>query len=167
MNSLPLERINKLQELLLKRQESLSLAESCTGGLLAYWLTHLPGASGYFKGSVVSYTEDVKQEVLGLSLKFIQEKGVVNKEAAQYMAQGVRNLLKTTWSLSITGIAGPSSGTFGESVGQVAFCVSSSFATESYLKHIEGKNRQEIRHQSAFFALDLLISKVKYQDEVK
>ncbi len=161
MSSLPLELLETLQGIFQKKEETLSVAESCTGGLISYWLSHLPGASTYFKGSVVSYSVDVKRDLLGLNSEFIKKEGVINEESARNMAQGVKSLLKTNWSLSVTGIAGPYVGHFGEPVGQTAFAVSSSFATKSCIKHLEGKNREEIRHQSALFALDFLVSEVK------
>ena len=165
MSSPPLELLKALQEIFLKRGENLSVAESCTGGLVSYWLSHLPGASNYFKGSVISYDTEVKSNLLGLDPEFIKKEGVVNEKSSKFMAQGVRDLLKTNWSLSVTGIAGPAIGVLGEPVGQVAFAVSSLFATKSCLKHLEGKNREEIQHQAALFSLDFLLSELKYQKE--
>jgi len=161
----PTPLLKSLKHLLHQRGESVCVAESCTGGLVSYWLSHLPGSSAYFKGSVVTYAESLKQDILGLAPEFIKTKGVVNEEAARAMAQGVRGLLKTDWSLSVTGIAGPACGHLGETVGQVAFSVSSRFATRSLMKDWKLKNREEIRHQSAFFALDFLLSEVKYQNK--
>ncbi len=161
MSQIPVELLKTLQESLIKKKKNLSVAESCTGGLISYWLSHLPGASSCFKGSVICYDAEVKRDLLGLDSEFIKKEGVINEKTARVMARGIRKLLKTDWGLSVTGVAGPSVGTFNEPVGQMAFSVSSSFATKSCLKHLQGKNREEIRHQSALFALDFLISKVK------
>lgn len=158
---LPIKALKILQDTLIQKGQTLAVAESCTGGLLSSWITEQAGASRYFKGAVVSYDTQVKIDVLNLDSQWAQKKGVVNEKTAETMARSVKNLLKSDWGVSITGIAGPSVGFLGEPVGQVAFSVCSPFATHNMLKKIEGKNRQEVRHQSALFALDFLLSELK------
>ena len=122
---IPVQSLTKIHKHFIKAGESLCVVESCTGGLLSFWLTHLPDSSKYFKGGLVSYQTEVKTEHLGLQAEKIKKEGLVTENCALSMAQGVKNLLKADWALSITGIAGPSKGDLGEPVGKVAFALSS------------------------------------------
>ena len=157
----PVEKLKIIKKYFCEKNQTLGLAESCTGGLVSYWLTHLPGSSKYFKGSLVSYQSEVKIEHLKLDPEFVKQEGLANEKAVELMAQGVKNLLKTDWAVSVSGIAGPDSGDLGEPVGQIAFSVHSPFAIKSCVKNIEAQNRENIRHQAAIFALDFLISELK------
>ena len=158
---IPIQSLAKIQKHFIKAGESLCAAESCTGGLLSFWLTYLPDSSKYFKGGLVSYQTEVKIEHLGLQAGKIKKEGLVTKDCALSMAQGVKNLLKTDWAISITGIAGPSEGDLGESVGKVAFAFNSKQTNKSIIKHFKGPKRKDIRHQAALFALDFLVSGFK------
>ncbi|MEZ4799992.1 MAG: competence/damage-inducible protein A [Flavobacteriales bacterium] len=92
----------------LKSQNAtISSAESCTGGMISHLITSTPGSSNYFKGSIVSYAEDVKMEELGVTKDLIAKYGVYSTEVAEAMAIGVRNAIKTTYSVASTGVAGP------------------------------------------------------------
>ncbi|HBL61235.1 MAG TPA: competence/damage-inducible protein A, partial [Cyanobacteria bacterium UBA8803] len=93
-------------ELLTKAQETISVAESCTGGGIGSMLTSVPGSSQYFKGGVISYDNSVKTSLLGVKPSDLEKWGAVSKPVAKQMAAGVRSLLSTSWGLSITGIAG-------------------------------------------------------------
>ena len=101
------------------RKLTLGTAESCTGGLIAKRLTDLPGASSVFKGGVVSYTNEVKARVLGVSQALLDEQGAVCAEAAREMAQGARKALGCDLAVSVTGVAGPDSDERGNPVGLV------------------------------------------------
>ena len=137
------------------------MAESCTGGLVCFWLTHLSGSSKYFKGGLVCYSPQVKIEHLGLSQKKIKTEGLVTKYCALSMAQGVKKFLKADWALALTGIAGPSQGELGEPVGQIAFSLVSPGAKKSLIHFFKEPKRKDIRHQASLFALDFLISGFK------
>ena len=91
---------------------TLSCAESCTGGMIAHMITSVPGSSGYFLGSVTSYAIPVKEKVLGVPARIIEEKGVVSSEVAAAMAEGVRRLTGSDYAVSTTGLAGPSGDAF-------------------------------------------------------
>ena len=104
-------------ELLLERGATISTAESCTGGYLAHLLTEIPGSSRYFWGSVVSYDNSVKINTLGVSPNTVKKYGVVSRECVKEMAEGVRKKLGTTYSISTSGIAGPTGATPGKPVG--------------------------------------------------
>ena len=94
-------------ETLIARGETISVAESLTGGGLAQALNSLPGSSQIFLGSVTAYQAEVKNSVLNVPLELIAEMGVVSEEVAAAMAAGVKNLMRSTWAISTTGVAGP------------------------------------------------------------
>lgn len=104
---------------MLEHKQTLSVAESCTGGKIASLFTSLPGASGFFYGSVTSYDNSVKSNVLGVSSCILEQYGAVSRECAEAMATGVRKVLGTDFGLSTTGIAGPDGGTVEKPVGTV------------------------------------------------
>ena len=106
-------------ELLQTRNQTLSVAESCTGGGLGQQLTTIPGSSRYFGGGVVAYDNQVKQTLLQVDMTVLNQQGAVSAAVAEQMATGVRSQLQTTWGLSVTGIAGPDGGTPGKPVGLV------------------------------------------------
>ncbi|MDR0970777.1 MAG: competence/damage-inducible protein A [Bacteroidales bacterium] len=108
-----------LAEELKKRKQTISTAESCTGGNIAHRITINPGASQYYKGSVVSYSNQTKIQVLGVEKEFIETFGAVSREVAEKMAKNVREKLNTTYSIATTGIAGPSGGSEEKPVGDI------------------------------------------------
>ncbi|MBC8464455.1 MAG: competence/damage-inducible protein A [Bacteroidetes bacterium] len=106
-------------ELLKKEQCTIATAESCTGGSIAHRITSVPGSSTYFKGSVVAYTEEVKEEMLGVSLDTINEFGVVSEQVVEEMALGAQKRFSADYALATSGVAGPSGGTASQPVGTV------------------------------------------------
>jgi nicotinamide-nucleotide amidase len=145
-------------ELLIEADETLSVAESCTGGGLGSMLTEVPGSSNYFLGGVISYDNSVKASVLGVSQSDLYKVGAVSKVVAMQMAAGVRSLLSTHWGLSITGIAGPGGGSDTKPVGLVYIGLAKPDGTVECFKFQLGQNRgrSSIRHASACNALDQL-----------
>lgn len=111
--------------LLTAKGMTLSTAESCTGGFIAHKITTVPGSSKYFKGSVVSYSNEVKVNVLNVLSDDIQLHGAVSRQVVEQMADNVRRLLKTDYALATSGIAGPDGGTAEKPVGLVWISVSS------------------------------------------
>ena len=99
--------------------KTLAVAESCTGGRIASLITQIPGASRFFYGSVTSYDNSVKENILHVPTEIIASKGAVSRECAEAMALGVRKALGTDYALSTTGIAGPDGGTPEKPVGTV------------------------------------------------
>lgn len=99
------------------RKQTLATAESCTGGLISDRLTNVPGSSVYYAGGIVSYDNQVKQQLLGVPGSVLEQHGAVSAEVAEAMATGIRNLLKTDWSVATTGIAGPGGATASKPVG--------------------------------------------------
>ena len=106
-------------KLLLGQSATLALAESCTGGLLADWLTNLPGSSQYFAFSGVTYSNAAKVAVLGVSQQTLARCGAVHEQTAQEMAEGARRVAGTTYGLATSGIAGPDGGSADKPVGTV------------------------------------------------
>ena len=100
-----------------KYQETIAVAESCTGGLVSNLLTSVPGSSAYYKGSVTSYSNEVKTNLLNVSDEILEKHGAVSRECAEAMARGVAILLDTDWSVATTGIAGPGGGSEAKPVG--------------------------------------------------
>ncbi|MEL6471931.1 MAG: competence/damage-inducible protein A [Cyanobacteria bacterium J06623_4] len=148
---------SKVAQLLLARGQTLSVAESCTGGGLGQLITAVPGSSRYFWGGVISYDNRIKQALLGVDPAVLEQHGAVSAEVAAAMAVGVRDRLRTDWGVSITGIAGPSGGSKAKPVGLVYIGISSAGQTKTE-KHLFGANldRSQIRERSALSALNSL-----------
>lgn len=100
----------EISQLLWEREETLSTAESCTGGRVAEAIISMPGASKYFKGSIVAYVNEVKENLLGVNRELIEEKGAVSEEVVVEMVKGACSVLNTTYAIAVTGFAGPTSG---------------------------------------------------------
>lgn len=147
-------------DLLKEKKQTVSFAESCTGGLLSEYITNISGASEVFMGSVVSYDNSIKQNVLNVPEYILKDYGAVSEECASFMAQGVKELMKTDYAVSITGIAGPGGATDTKPVGLVYIGVSCGKNTAVY-KHIFNGDRYQVRMRSAKKALYYLLNAVK------
>jgi len=143
-------------------RETLSTAESCTGGGLGQMLTSIPGSSNYFMGGVISYDNQAKIALLGVSAEDLAHHGAVSHVIAKQMAAGVRSRLGTTWGLSITGIAGPGGGTAAKPVGLVYIGLAGpQDEIESYEYQFGSfRGRNWIQRLSACTALDQLRRKL-------
>ena len=150
----------KLEELvgkLLKdRHCTVATAESCTGGKVASLITSVSGSSEYYKGSVVSYCNEVKADVLGVSRADLKKYGAVSSTVAEQMASGVRRLLKTDYAVATTGIAGPTGGSDEKPVGTVWIAVATPTKVVSR-KYVFGKDRSINIERFAASALSMLI----------
>ncbi|MFN5066910.1 MAG: competence/damage-inducible protein A [Aphanizomenon flos-aquae DEX188] len=138
--------------------ETLSIAESCTGGGLGQMLTEIPGSSDYFWGGVIAYDNSVKIGLLGVNPEDLEKFGAVSAIVAEQMAAGVKNRLSTTWGLSITGIAGPTGGTETKPVGLVYIGLAGPGDEVTSFEHHLGtiRGRSLIRYVGANSALDNL-----------
>jgi nicotinamide-nucleotide amidase len=134
---------------------TLSVAESCTGGLIAQRLTSVPGSSRYFLEGVVTYSNQSKTRLLGVDKKLIKEFGAVSQQVARDMARGVRHKAKTDFGLAITGIAGPDGGSEEKPVGLVYVALADDAHTEHKRFVIPG-DRELIRWRASQAALDML-----------
>jgi nicotinamide-nucleotide amidase len=144
--------------LLKTKGQTLSVAESCTGGGLGRMLTDIPGSSEYFMGGVISYANRVKVELLGVNADDLAAEGAVSEIVARQMALGVKSKLGTDWGVSITGVAGPGGGTEIKPVGLVYIGIASPDGRVEGIKYQLGSRRERelIRQMSAAQALNLL-----------
>lgn len=134
-----------------------STAESCTGGGIGAAFTAVAGSSAVYKGGIISYTNWVKENVLGVSGQVLKEKGAVSEETARQMAAGVRRLLRTTMAVSVTGIAGPGTDEFATPVGTVY--IGYADAQKSYAKKfVFSGERDAVRRSAVEAAIRLLIA---------
>jgi nicotinamide-nucleotide amidase len=134
---------------------TLAVAESCTGGGLGARLTTRGGASARFLGGVISYSDAVKRDVLGVDEEILRRHGAVSAECAEAMAAGARRLIGTDWALSITGVAGPGGGSDEKPVGLVYIGIAGPDGVASERHRLRG-DRERIRARSAALALHLL-----------
>ncbi|MFB2768499.1 competence/damage-inducible protein A [Pelatocladus sp. BLCC-F211] len=149
-------------ELLRSWGETLSVAESCTGGGLGQMLTEISGSSDYFWGGVISYDNSIKVNLLGVNTADLEKFGAVSGTVAEQMALGVRSRLGTSWGLSITGIAGPTGGTETKPVGLVYIGLAKPNGEVESFEYRWGarRSRSLVRHLSACSALDQLRRKL-------
>jgi nicotinamide-nucleotide amidase len=134
---------------------TLSVAESCTGGLIAERLTNVPGSSKYFVEGLVTYSNESKTRLLGVDKKLIREFGAVSQQIARDMARGVRHRAKTDFGLAVTGIAGPDGGTEEKPVGLVYIALADDAHTEHKRLMLPG-DRELVRWRASQAALDML-----------
>ena len=141
--------------LLSAQHSTLAIAESCTGGLISDRITDIPGSSSYFQGTVVAYSNQIKLDLLGVSIADLDQHGAVSPPVAIQMAQGVRNLSKADYGLGITGIAGPTGATPQKPVGLVYVGLASQHGAYSREFRFVG-DRVIIKRRASQMALDML-----------
>lgn len=141
--------------LLREKGVRISVAESCTGGLISNRITNIPGSSDYFERGVVCYSNKSKAEILNIPQSLIEEYGSVSKEAAVAMAENIRLLGKTELGLSVTGIAGPTGGLHGMPIGLVHIALATRTGTK-YREHRFISDREGIKIQASQMALDII-----------
>ncbi len=147
-------------ELLRAKGLTLAVAESCTGGLLGMRITEVPGASDYFRGGLIAYSNLVKEGVLGVPREILEKHGAVSAECARAMAEGARALFRADLALAITGIAGPTGGTPEKPVGLVYIALASPHGVEVERHEFRG-SRQGVRWSASEAALALLLRYLK------
>jgi len=135
--------------------QTVATAESCTGGNIARLLTSISGSSAYFKGSVVAYANSVKENVLHVNPRDLQQYGAVSEQVVMQMALNLRELMDTDYGIAVSGIAGPTGGTPDKPVGTVWIAVSSDSQTATKLLHY-GANRENNIQRASTAALNLL-----------
>lgn len=143
-------------QLLKDRGQTLSIAESCSGGSLGQKITDTVESSRYFTGGIIAYDNRVKFDLLKVDSAVLNAEGAVSAAVAEQMATGVKALLGTTWGLSITGIAGPGGGTATKPVGLIYVGLTGPHGTSSHKYQVSSRGREWVRDVSASTALDLL-----------
>lgn len=141
--------------LLREQKKTVSTAESCTGGYVSHLITRISGSSDYYKGSIISYSNTVKTETLGISLDLLKQHGAVSQPAVEAMATSVREKLKTDYSIATSGIAGPTGGTESKPVGTIWIAIATPEKVVSE-KFLFGNNRERNIQRAATAALNLL-----------
>lgn len=147
-------------ERLTSMDRTLATAESCSGGLLAHRITNVPGSSVYFPGGVITYSNEAKVDLLGVSMEVLDREGAVSETVARQMAQGVRERFDADWGVGITGIAGPGGGSAEKPVGLVYIAVAGDRQTCVTRNLFEG-SRESIKEQTAEQALRLLLEQLQ------
>lgn len=151
----------RLFEVLGEQKEiTLATAESCTGGHVAARITNIAGSSAYFQGGVVSYTNSVKEHVLGVPASILENPGAVSEECAHAMARGARERLGATIAVSITGIAGPSGGTDRKPVGLVYLGIATPDGSDVE-PHVFPGDRAAVMQAATERALELLLDRAQ------
>lgn len=143
--------------LLKQKKLTLATAESCTGGLIAHLITNIAGSSEYFLGGIVSYSNEAKANLLGVSWHTLNEKGAVSKETVIEMAMGARKKFNADIAVSVSGVAGPGGGTKEKPVGTVWVGLATISQVEA--RHfIWNGNREENKKLSAEVALQFILN---------
>lgn len=160
------ELATQLGQQLAAAGQRVTVAESCTGGGVAAALTAVPGSSAWFDLSVVTYSNEAKQRLLGVPQATLQVHGAVSLPVATAMAEGARSLSGADWAMAVTGIAGPGGGTEEKPVGTVCFAVAHAAGTEARTCHFSG-DRDAVRAQAVAWVLVFLQSCLSGQGSAK
>lgn len=154
-----------LVDLLRERNLKIAFAESCTGGMISSGIVDVPGSSDVFLGGVISYSNEIKHNVLGVSSEILEKYKAVSSECAIAMAQGVRKLTGADIAVSVTGVAGPDGGTPSKPVGTVWLGIADMKGSRSYLLNLSGK-RTRIRKNAANKAYNLIRLSILCDDDI-
>jgi nicotinamide-nucleotide amidase len=149
---------NKLEKIinhLRDKNQTISFAESCTGGLLATTFSSISGVSDVFNGSVVTYSNEIKHEWLGVTNEILDTVGAVSRKCVEQMLFGVKKMAKCDYAIAISGIAGPNGGSELKPVGTVYIGVITPNGSSVWHCNFDG-NRQEIQESSVSFAIEQL-----------
>jgi nicotinamide-nucleotide amidase len=146
--------------ILRERNQTLSTAESCTGGYIAHLITTIPGCSDYFKGSVVAYANDIKQSALGVRELTLKDYGAVSEEIVKEMAEGIKKRFQTDYAIAVSGIAGPTGGSPEKPVGTTWIAVATPDATVTKRFKL-GEHRERNIRKAALSALNMLWRQLK------
>lgn len=150
----------RIGELLIKNRLTVSVAESCTGGLIGASLTDCAGSSQYFKGGIIAYDNSVKERILKVPQNILQSKGAVSKETVIAMAKGACSLLETECAISVSGVAGPGGGTPQKPVGLVYIGIVVNDFAQS-IKNVFTGNRTEVRQKTVLEALGIFLENLE------
>jgi nicotinamide-nucleotide amidase len=146
-------------QLLRNKGMTLSTAESCTGGNIAQLITSVAGSSDYFKGSIVAYSNEIKEQFLGVPHQVLVEHGAVSEQTVIAMAEGIRKRFGTDYAISVSGIAGPGGGTEEKPVGTTWIAVASPDETFAR-KFMLGEHRGRNIRKASIAALNMLRTKL-------
>ncbi len=153
------EQINELISSIKNKLKGkkIAVAESCTGGMLSAYFTNIPGVSDFFLGGVVSYSNELKKNILGVQKESLKKYGAVSSQVAKEMALGCLKITGADISISITGIAGPGAAAAGKPIGLVYFAAVVNGEVSAYEKKFTG-DRAQIREKACYKALEIILS---------
>ena len=149
------ENLEKIIQKLASQNQTVSFAESCTGGRIAAAFTAISGASAVLNGSVVTYSNDIKHQWLGVDKEVLENFGAVSSECVAQMLEGIKKLSSADYTLAVSGIAGPTGGTEEKPVGTVYIGLKTALKEEIFHCLFEG-NREQVQEQSCTFAIQKL-----------
>lgn len=152
-----------VSRLMREKKKTLSTAESCTGGYIAHLITAEADASTFYKGSVVSYANEVKQDVLHVSSETLQSDGAVSEETVKQMIHGILDLMKTDYAIAVSGIMGPGGGSEAKPVGTVWIAVGDKNNIDTQQFHFRFDRLRNIE-MTANYALNMLYRKLIDQE---
>lgn len=157
--------LEKLYEVLKRQNKTIATAESCTGGMIGAALTSLPGVSRHYGYGVVTYANEAKEKLLGVSHRTLEEYGAVSEQTAVEMAQGALKISGADIAIAVTGIAGPGGGTEEKPVGLVYIGIATADGAVSY-KNIFSGDRNEVRTKTVIKALKLAIGTLENEKKL-
>ena len=147
--------VEKIIQKLTKEQQTISFAESCTGGRIVAAFTAISGASAVLHGACVTYSNDIKHLWLGVSKEVLENYGAVSEPCVSEMLDGIQKLAGSDYAIAVSGIAGPTGGTELKPVGTVYIGVKTPFSKEVFHCHFDG-SRESVQEQSTVFAIEKL-----------
>lgn len=159
LEALAEERARELVERGIARGVTVATAESCTAGMVASTIADIPGASSVLRGGAVTYVDEVKHELIGVTTETLERYTAVSDACAAEMAQGARERFKVTCAVSTTGYAGPDGGTADDPVGTVYFGIATPDRARTDRRCFEG-GRQDVRRAACCHALELLLDAI-------
>lgn len=159
-----IETAEKLSEALRARAQTLTTVESCTGGLVGAAITALPGSSDIYPGGFITYSNTLKQQLVGVSPDTLSTHGAVSAQTAIEMARGGLRQVASDYAISISGIAGPDGGTAQKPVGTVWICSAGQEARIDCRRFVFPGDRAKIRRDSAITAMSILCQMVQGHD---
>ena len=154
------DNVEKIIQKLTEQKQTISFAESCTGGRIAAAFTAISGASNILNGSCVTYSNEIKHQWLGVELDVLENYGAVSKECVSQMLNGIQKMAQSDYAIAVSGIAGPTGGTELKPVGTVYIGILTPQNTEIFHCHFEG-NREEVQERSTQFAIEKLSQSLK------
>ena len=152
--------IGDIARCLIEKQQRIATVESCTGGGIAYYLTNRAGSSEWFDGGFVTYSNEAKYDMVGVSRPVLEKEGAVSEAVASQMAKGGLERLGCDYCLSVTGVAGPGGGSKDKPVGMVCFGWASDLGVETQIMYFDG-SRENIRLQTIEHSLRVLRNKLR------
>jgi nicotinamide-nucleotide amidase len=150
----------QVHDILTARGETLAVAESCTGGIIASKFTAMAGASAYFMAGMVTYSNEAKRDILGVSTESLAQYGAVSEQVAREMAEGARRVAHSDYAIATTGIAGPSGGSEAKPVGTVWMAVATPTKTIAIMRN-SGTDRGQIISRASAYAIEMLYNELK------